>query len=267
MNRFLVRPENRPIVVGHRGASLRAPENTMAAFRRAVADGADAIELDARLTGDGEVVVFHDERLGRTAEGKGRIGGMTCRELRRLSAGRWFHEKFSSEKIPLLAEVLDELGDRTGVNIELKARIPAEERMLPDRTMAVLRNAGNPASILVTSFVHSCIRRIRAAGADLTCGLLLPPYRAVVMNPAALRKAFGVDYLVVNGSALKKTAVVRCHEKGLCVGEYTVNTPRRLQRALRYGVDAVFTDDPAVVGGFLKKTNPGSRPGLLWGNP
>src|SRR5713101_3305241 len=97
-------PNKRPIIVAHRGASAVAPENTIAAFRGAVDAGADAIELDVQLSKDGELMVFHDVWLQRTSNGRGRVGTFTSAELRRLSAGAWFHPSYEAEKIPTLDE-------------------------------------------------------------------------------------------------------------------------------------------------------------------
>src|SRR5512140_126848 len=91
---------SRPLVVAHRGSSVVAPENTLAAFRQALEDGAQAIELDVRLTADEEVIIFHDRNLNRTTNGRGKAGRYRLAELRRLSAGSWFHPKFAREKIP-----------------------------------------------------------------------------------------------------------------------------------------------------------------------
>src|SRR5213075_2825191 len=105
----------------HRGASRKAPENTLAAFSRAIDDGADGIELDVRLTADGEIVVFHDSRLNRTTDGSGKIERCTLDELKRLSAGSWFHPVFGGESIPTLDQALELVRRRVGVNIELKS--------------------------------------------------------------------------------------------------------------------------------------------------
>src|SRR5258705_12246401 len=109
-----------PVVVAHRGSSAITPENTLAAFRQASSDGAAAVELDVRLSKDGEVVVIHDEKLHRTTGGRGRGSDFSLKELRQLSAGSWFHKEFSSETIPTLAEILALLRGIMGVKIEIK---------------------------------------------------------------------------------------------------------------------------------------------------
>src|SRR5512137_910870 len=90
----------RPLILAHRGASRRAPENTMAAFRLAVQVGADGVELDVQLSRDGEVVVMHDGRVDRTSDGHGRVRDLTLAELRAFDAGRWVAPEFAGERIP-----------------------------------------------------------------------------------------------------------------------------------------------------------------------
>lgn len=93
----------RPLTCAHRGGRARAPENTLSAFREAVAAGVDMVELDVQLTADGEVVVFHDADLRRTTNGKGRVAEARWDEVRQLDAGAWFGGRFRGERVPTLA--------------------------------------------------------------------------------------------------------------------------------------------------------------------
>ncbi len=106
--------------IAHRGASAYYPENTMESFQGAIAMGADMIELDVQLTRDGEVVVFHDEKLTRCTNGKGRIADYTLVELKKLDAGSWFDKEYQGAKIPTLEEALSLCRDKIAVNIEIK---------------------------------------------------------------------------------------------------------------------------------------------------
>src|SRR6266545_5505015 len=109
----------RPVIFAHRGACAHAPENTMASFELALAHGADAIELDVKLSSDGYVVVHHDDTVDRTTDGTGRIKNLTLAELKKLDAGSFLSEKFKGEKIPTLEEVFEAVGKRTFINVEL----------------------------------------------------------------------------------------------------------------------------------------------------
>src|SRR5512139_1614857 len=109
-----------PVVFAHRGASAHAPENTLAAFELALAQQADAIELDVKLSADGQVMVIHDSSVDRTTNGHGKVQDMTLAELKALDAGSFFNSQFAGEKIPTLNEVFEAMGKRTFINIELK---------------------------------------------------------------------------------------------------------------------------------------------------
>src|SRR5512147_1098251 len=113
------RAGGRPLVLGHRGASAAAPENTLAAFRLAMEQGADGVELDVHRCATGEVVVIHDEDARRTAGADLRVAASPLAALRALDAGGWRGERFQGERIPLLAEVLEALPGAL-VNVELK---------------------------------------------------------------------------------------------------------------------------------------------------
>src|SRR5512140_205883 len=110
----------RPLLVAHRGSSGTAPENTMAAFRKAIAAGVDMIELDVRMSKDYHLIVLHDSTVRRTTNGPGRVCGMSLQELKSLDAGSWFGPRFRGEQIPTLREVMELLPARVGLNSEVK---------------------------------------------------------------------------------------------------------------------------------------------------
>src|SRR5512139_1857475 len=111
---------SQPIIFAHRGASAHAPENTLAAFELALAQQADAIELDVKLSADGRVIVIHDSTVDRTTDGHGKVKDMSLADLKALDAGSFFSSEFAGEKIPTLDEVFEAVGRRTFINIELK---------------------------------------------------------------------------------------------------------------------------------------------------
>ena len=112
--------KDRPLILGHRGASHDAPQNTLAAFRKAVEVGADGVELDVHLSRDGVPVVIHDAKVDATTDGTGYVSAKSLEELKALDAGLSFDPQFSGERIPTLEEVLLEVGEALLVNIELK---------------------------------------------------------------------------------------------------------------------------------------------------
>ena len=240
-------PDRLPLIVGHRGSSSLAPENTLASFQQALDDGADAVECDVRMTGDGKIVVIHDAGLRRTTDGRGLVARHTLRELRLLSAGRWFHRRFSPERIPVLDELLELTAGRCGVNIEIKvdARVPMAE--VVDRCCRIVREHRAQERVLISSFSHRVVRNASLARPRIATGLLYHPLRHLVKRPVLFTRSLGARYLIMNGTSLRKGIVAEAHERNLFVGEYVVNSARRWNRSRRFGVDAIFTDSPATL--------------------
>lgn len=244
-------PPVRPVIVAHRGSSAVAPENTLAAFRRAVSDGADAVEFDVRITRDGEIVVIHDSRLRRTAGGKGRVERHTAAELRRLSAGAWFGASFAAERIPTLDEVLETLPRDVGLNIELKVDLRTRRTSaLVERCCAVIRKHRAESRVLLSSFYHPFVHRARRLLPSAAMGLLFHPFKRAAAPAVAAAHRAGAQYIILGGSTLRKGLVQNVHDRGVCVGEFRVNTPRRFARAGRFDIDAVITDNPALLRGL-----------------
>lgn len=236
------------LIVAHRGASELAPENTLASFRRAIADGAHAVELDARLTADGRVVAFHDRTLGRITGGKGRIEETDSATIRAYSAGRWFNDSFAGERVPFLEEVLELTAGRIGVNIELKFPTRrSDPAPLVKRCAGIVRGFPFPESILVTSFHHRALEIQRRAAPETAIGVLV--YPPGVPTTSGVRKAEGIGALslIYSGGNIRKRFVALAGKRGLMVLEYTVNSLHRLRRARRMGVDGVITNAPGRI--------------------
>lgn len=238
--------QKRPIIVAHRGSSAIAPENTLAAFKRAVDDGADAVEFDVRLTSDGEVIVFHDSHLQRTTNGRGRVEECALADLKHLSAGAWFHRSFSSERIPTLDDVLELLHGQVGVNVEIKTDLHRRRHSdILHRCCSVIRKHRAESYVLVSSFHHPFIKDVRRILPSVATGMLFHPLKHVGRSVITMTVQAKADYMIFGGGTLRKTVVQKAHQRGMFVGEFTINTPRRFSRACRYGVDAIITDDPA----------------------
>ncbi len=234
------------LVIAHRGSSAQAPENTMAAFRLAAEAGADMIELDVRLTADGALAVIHDRRLQRTTNGRGPVRRQTAPRLTAFDAGSWFSRRFAGERIPLLAEVLEELPHSLGVNIEVKTDgEPRWRSRMAPILVDTLRRHAHGRTVLVSSFNHPLLRRIRALDASIPTGALAVPVRDVVFRrPSSHARRLAVSAFICSRSRLRKRHVVNAHACGLQVYVYGVNTARDLVRPRRYGVDGIITDHP-----------------------
>lgn len=235
-----------PRVIAHRGASADAPENTLAAFRLAHAQGARMVELDTRLAGDGSLVVMHDSTLERTTDGRGRVLEADGAALARLDAGGWHGPAHRGERLPSLAEALELLaGLVMGVNVELKAD-PGEERRTGVEAARLVRRlwpAGGPP-VLLSSFAEAALAGALEAAPELPRGLL--------------RERAGTDWAEAMGR-LACTSL-NLGDRGLAIDElralvaagvpvlvYTVNEPARARALLETGARAVFTDTPGAM--------------------
>ncbi|MBL9214279.1 MAG: glycerophosphodiester phosphodiesterase [Opitutaceae bacterium] len=223
-----------PLVIAHRGASAEAPENTLAAFRRALALRVDAIELDVQLSRDGVPVVFHDAALRRLTGEPGRLADRTWRQLRRLRvAGR--------EPIPALAEVLRLTRGRAVVQIELKRGAAVAP------VLRAVRRARAEDGVILASFEAGLVRD----AARLAPGIP----RMLISNgrlpaPVLLRRLLrcGAHGLSVHWRAVRSVKYPRYfHARGLSVWSWTVNT-RALARRLRArGIDGLLGDNPVLL--------------------
>ncbi len=250
-------------MVAHRGARLTHPENTLVAFDAALAAGADAVELDARLSADGVAVVSHDADVARIAGEQGLIHEMTLERIKALdaSAGRGGDDDGGSDaigwartEIPTLREALDLLRGRGGIDIEIKNLPEDPDFDSPDEAVAVevvktLDEFGmRGGDVLVTSFNWLSIERVRALAPEVPTGFLTSP----AIDPrAALTYARQAGHVVVLPHAYALTDagadfVVAAREDGIRVWTWTVDEPDDMERFFDWGVDAVVTNDPAT---------------------
>jgi len=238
-----VRDDAVTLNIAHRGASAFAPENTMAAFEKAIELGADVIELDLHLTRDGELVVIHDDTLDRTTDGRGSVHGRSLQELRRLDAGRWFEEGFAGQRIPTLAEVLDCFAGKVPLALEVKAGstfFPGIE----ERVVAALRQRSAIEQAAIASFDHFALRRLKEIEPTLRTAALLVG-RPVAMS--ALAGACAADAMALEASLVTKTEIEACRAAGLQIVVWVVNDPAQMRHFIRLGVDGIITDRPDLL--------------------
>ena len=237
----------RPLVVAHRGGSAAAPENTLTAFRTAIAHGATAAECDVHLSADGAVVVIHDPTLERTTNGVGAVAAKTLTELRALDAGAWMSPAFAGERIPELRELLALAAGRLILLVELKAGDGLEERV------TALLAAKRRADVIVTSFDPERLARASTLlptiptmllGRRRGHGSLVLVETAVELEAAAI----GVDQEGIDGPLVEAA-----HRAGLGVFAWTVNDPDTAHRRAALGVDGLITDEPARIAAALDR--------------
>ena len=235
----------RPTIFAHRGASAHAPENTLAAFELALAQGADGIELDAKLSADGHVVVIHDATVDRTTDRHGRVKDMSLVELRSLDAGTFFAEKYRREKVPTLEEVFEALGKRMFVNVELTNYNSPGDHLVESVCMLV-KKFGLQKQVLFSSFFASNLSKARGLLPEVPRGLLA--FHGLL---GAWARSFGFAFgkyqaLHPNLKDVTPQQVQRVHRLKRRVHVWTVNTTEDMRRLFRWGVDAIFTDDPLL---------------------
>ena len=230
----------RPLVIAHRGASAEAPENTIASFELAVAQGADGIELDVHLSSDGHPVVIHDDTLERTTDGTGTVAARTMRELKRLDAGGWRGEAFRGQRLQTLQEVLERFRERTRFWIELKAgsdRYPdIEERVLTALEMYDVMDRS-----LVQSFDWRALGRLREMSDALVLGALIEE------GPLDPTVPGGVQALNPSCALATDAEVARIRSAGLDCHVWTVNEAPEMDRLIRCGASGIITDRPALL--------------------
>lgn len=224
----------------HRGASAEAPENTLAAFRRAVEVGADGIELDVHLSADGIPVVIHDETLERTTDGTGPVAAWSSGRLQALDAGSWFDEHFAGEAVPTLEETLRLLSGRLRLNLEVKE---------PRAGLAILEllRAFPHADAVISSFDYGVLARLRRASPELPLAMLQESgdWHRGVARAAALRAVAFHPHV----GLVSRPLLAVCRRLQLPVLVWTVDDPARARSLARMGVAGVFTNDPAGLRG------------------
>ena len=236
---------SQPVIFAHRGASAHAPENTLAAFELAVAQGADAIELDAKLSADGQVVVIHDASVDRTTGSHGRVRQLLFSQLEALDAGSFFSEKYRGEKIPALEEVFEAVGKRTFINVELTNYSTRRDELV-ETVCRLVKKFGLQKSVMFSSFLASNLSKARAYLPEVPRGLLV--FHGFL---GAWARSFGFafgkyDALHPHLTDVTPQQVQRVHRLGRRIHVWTVDAAEDMRRLFRWGVDAIFTDDPQL---------------------
>jgi len=232
-------------ILGHRGASSDAPENTLAAFQLALAQGADGVELDARLCGSGEVVVFHDERLERLTGATGRVADTPWSVLARLDV-RAGPSGAPAGRIPLLSEVLEVLPRTAFINVELKAE-DWTGTAVAEASGALLEGGRHADHVVVSSFDPRCLLRLALSHPRLKRGLLLDPDRSQLLQRSVTLPLLGRDAVHPHASHFTESDVARWHDAGREVAVWTVDDPDLARRFQGWGVDSCITNGPGAL--------------------
>jgi glycerophosphoryl diester phosphodiesterase len=249
-------PDSGPLIIGHRGASAHAPENTHAAFTQAFADGADGLEFDVRLARDGVPVVIHDATLDRTALMAGEVEALDSAVLMECRVGQWFDRRkfnrplarFADECIPTLAQMYARYGSEV-LYVEMKCEDTSRRAELARTVVEMTLDYGIADRVVVKSFALDSLREVKRLAPEIrTAALFGRSWPRPFIAPAQIiaeAEACGADEISLHHSLLRAATVEEARRRGFEVLTWTVNSPARLRRALALKVRAVFTDYPS----------------------
>jgi len=223
-------------ITAHRGASGVAPENTMAAFRKAVEQKADCIELDVQLSKDDRVVVLHDTTLKRTTNGRGKVADLTLEELKALDAGLWFSDDFKGERIPALDEVLAFARGKIDLNIEIKKQ--EKVAVVVDKVVDLVAAFAMQDNCRITSFDPLVLGLVKVRNEALRVGLIAGK-RLTKKQLQERWEMLSLHYHFVN-----QKIVDHCRQSGCELHAWTVNEIADMEKMVTLGVDGIITNHP-----------------------
>jgi len=227
-------------ITAHRAGAVAAPENTLAALRRAIQDGAEWAEIDVQLTSDGQLAVVHDSDLIRVGGSSLRVASSTLDQLRRVDIGSWFAPEFAGERIATLEEFLQAAGTKIGLNIELKASNPAQIPGLVNRVLDAVRKVDGAGRHRICAESFEALQLIRRLDPNIEIGSVAG---AVLGDPSRL----DVDFLMVERRLATRALVDRAKLRDVKIHAWTINDPERLSSLIDNGVANVITDDVAAI--------------------
>ena len=222
---------SKPLRIGHRGAAGHAPENTVESVAKAVALGADLVEVDVQVTRDGHLVIMHDKRVNRTTDGTGYVSALTLAELRKLDAG-------GGQSVPTLEEVLACAHGRAGLILELISEGIAEQ------VCAAVRGRGFDGPVIYASFLHPELQKVRSADPSARTMTL---FEGVPVMPTSFATDAQASAVGLALDSVTDSFVADLRAAGLQVFIYTVNDPQDIQLVKSLEVDGIISDFPDLI--------------------
>jgi len=239
---------NRPLIIAHRGFSDEAPENSMAAFQKAIEAKSDMIELDVRLSADNVPIVFHDRRLQRTSDGNGLVSEKHSRQLTTIDNGSWFSPKFNRERIPELKDIFPLLKKNIRLNIEIKPDIVStNDTSAVELIVGEVEKAKVLSKVMFTSFNHQMIKEINDIDESIVTGVIYNPITHFRKSPSTLMKNSKATIFVCSKFQINKDVVVDTHDAGYILYVYGIKTGRDVERMLDLHVDGIICNNPKFV--------------------
>jgi len=250
-----------PLIIGHRGASAVAPENTLASFARAFRDGAYGIELDVRLARDGVPVVIHDASVPHTGLRKRRIARTRSAKLQQIDIGSWFNQRYrqlarleyTRQTIPTLDDVFRLLANQPSkeliVYVELKAgRARKKNDELAAAVVELVARHQLQHRVVVISFNLRTVAKIKELDSSICTGALFGPRQRAMKSTRqiiAAAIASGADEVLLHHQIVTKRIIDAAHKLRLKTAVWTVDDPRWLARARSLQISAIITNHPA----------------------
>lgn len=241
-----------PMIFAHRGSCALAPENTLPSFELAFAHQADAIELDAKLSRDGIVMVIHDQTVDRTTDGTGKVNQLSLSELKRLDAGAFFGKEFTGVRIPTLDEVFECVGLKLFVNVEL-TNYKSSDDTLVEKVVEVVKRHNMQDRVLFSSFLPKNLVKSQAMLPQTPVALLCLPGVMGVISRSVFSRHYSPHIIHPFLSDVSTRYVELEHKAGRRVHVWTVNAEKDIQRLKNDGVDGLFTDNPLNTRNILEK--------------
>jgi glycerophosphoryl diester phosphodiesterase len=234
--------------MGHRGYQAQYPENTMVSFLAAVEAGAQFVELDVTLARDQKVVVMHDDTIDRTTNGSGRVSDHDLDALQRLDAGSWFHSRFTGERIPSLADVLERVAPKAHINVEIKAHQSTDPESIGQVEQGVIDVVAAKRAkkrVLVSSFDPQVLKRIKQLDPAMDVALIS---KASPLNETrALCLELGVFSYHPHLASIGRDLVETLHKTGVHVFPWNIEDAKDIRHAFSLGVDGLIAKDPLLV--------------------
>lgn len=230
-------------IIAHRGASGYAPENTMAAFRKALSIGVEAIEFDVQMTADGVLIVIHDDLLGRTTNGHGVVIETDYSVIETLDAGSWYDPSFRNERVPLLRDVLTLLKDQVEIHLEIKKN-DLEKRHTEEVIYQLVKDMGLNHQVIFSSFDHQCLLNLTQKY-DVRVAMIT---RTPIVKPEAYNVNSGIPIVSYNPKAeyVSPELVNAIHGDGHKIYSFTVNDLWMADYLEEIGVDGIFSNYPDI---------------------
>ena len=226
-------------IFGHRGLSSLYPENTMIAYKKAYEAGMDGIELDVHMTKDGELVLIHDYILDRTTEGSGFIKDFNYKEIKKLSAGNRFNQRFSFEKIPTLTEVLEYFKNKKfEINIEIKAGYRFYEN-IETKIIKIIDKYYDKNKIIISSFDHYSILRCKEIDPSLKTGALV---EASLYKPWDYLSQINANYIHPQFLSVTEEFIDESHNAGYKINTYTVDDINMIKHFIDKNINIIISN-------------------------